>query len=205
MRRLLLCATLVACESAYPEPRFTVMPLVLLDEVPLTPVSWEDEALPWTPIGIINDSYFPLNVEIVESSGDLANLLELSPGVYQPQTIGLRESTTLRVRLRLEGNDRTLWSSGTVQGLLRLTVGGNGVIDSETGEADPAGYRVVEVDVPISAEFHCDLDGDGFDAFACAGTDCNDKLAAVGPGADEVCDGFDNNCSGVVDEGCAVD
>ena len=31
--------------------------------------------------------------------------------------------------------------------------------------------------------------------------DCNDALAAVKPGATEICDGIDNNCDGVIDEG----
>lgn len=39
-----------------------------------------------------------------------------------------------------------------------------------------------------------DLDGDGF---ACE-ADCNDLSAAIYPGAPEVCDGWDNDCDGVV-------
>ena len=35
--------------------------------------------------------------------------------------------------------------------------------------------------------------------------DCNDADASVNPGAFEVCDGKDNDCNGVVDEGCPVD
>ena len=47
-----------------------------------------------------------------------------------------------------------------------------------------------------------DADGDGYIAAGCgAGNDCNDSAAAVHPGATEVCDGLDNNCSGVVDDG----
>jgi len=33
------------------------------------------------------------------------------------------------------------------------------------------------------------------------GDDCNDTMASVHPGAPELCDGFDNNCDGRVDEG----
>jgi len=47
-----------------------------------------------------------------------------------------------------------------------------------------------------------DADGDGYIAAGCgAGNDCNDSAAAVHPGATEVCDGLDNNCNGVVDDG----
>ena len=43
-----------------------------------------------------------------------------------------------------------------------------------------------------------DFDGDGFSE---ADGDCNPFDANVYPGATEICDGFDNNCDGEVDEG----
>ncbi len=51
--------------------------------------------------------------------------------------------------------------------------------------------------VGTTAEDNLDDDGDGFPA----SDDCNDGDAAVNPGATEICDGIDNNCSGEVDEG----
>jgi len=69
--------------------------------------------------------------------------------------------------------------------------------------------------------YYEDVDGDGYgDAFAkvtesCVQPkgmvsdfqDCNDDDATVHPGADEVCDGIDNDCNGQVDElgmGCKI-
>lgn len=50
-----------------------------------------------------------------------------------------------------------------------------------------------------------DVDRDGHDAGGCGGDDCDDNCAACHPGATELCDGTlrDENCDGMVDEGCA--
>lgn len=47
-----------------------------------------------------------------------------------------------------------------------------------------------------------DADNDGFGAGpGCAGADCNDEDATVNLGADELCDGLDNDCDGAIDDG----
>lgn len=48
-----------------------------------------------------------------------------------------------------------------------------------------------------------DRDRDGFGiGTGCLGADCNDNDTSVFPGAPELCDGLDNNCDGIVDNGC---
>ena len=50
-----------------------------------------------------------------------------------------------------------------------------------------------------------DADGDGWVSIeneCVPGGDCDDTNPAVYPGVVEVCDGVDNNCDGIVDEGC---
>ena len=70
------------------------------------------------------------------------------------------------------------------------------------------------VDEGVTATFYQDNDDDGYGNLsattqACSApagyvsnsSDCNDNNASVNPGASEVCDGLDNNCNGITDEG----
>ncbi len=73
------------------------------------------------------------------------------------------------------------------------------------------------IDEGVSRTFYADVDGDGFGAagssammttgcappvgFAANRLDCDDTIAARNPAAPEVCDGLDNDCDTMVDEG----
>ncbi len=50
-----------------------------------------------------------------------------------------------------------------------------------------------------------DLDDDGFADATCGGDDCDDANRDNHPGAQELCDGWDNNCDGATDEGFDLD
>ncbi len=66
---------------------------------------------------------------------------------------------------------------------------------------DTSGVTTDEYGTPNSANYDCpndpDLDGDGYTG----ATDCDEADATVNPGASEACDGIDNDCNGVVDDG----
>jgi hypothetical protein len=69
------------------------------------------------------------------------------------------------------------------------------------------------VDEGLTSTFYQDSDGDGFggsttiqsctqpSGYVVQGGDCDDSDATINPNAVEFCDGIDNNCDGVVDEG----
>lgn len=59
---------------------------------------------------------------------------------------------------------------------------------------------LLAIQAPAWAARPVDNDGDGFKS----NQDCDDNDATIYPGAPEVCfDGTDNNCNGVIDEGCS--
>ena len=87
----------------------------------------------------------------------------------------------------------------------------NGYDDDCEGDVD-------EDDAVDATAWHPDVDGDGYgdassSTSACSapsgsiadGSDCDDRDAAVYPGADEYCNGYDDDCDGAVDEADALD
>jgi hypothetical protein len=65
----------------------------------------------------------------------------------------------------------------------------------------PASGEVTTETQVIQVTVCPDMDGDGFTADHCGGPDCDDGDSAVYPGAIEVCNGIDDNCNDLVDEG----
>ena len=76
-------------------------------------------------------------------------------------------------------------------------------------------YLAVSIIVPVAITYYADVDADGYgnasvSQLACAqpvgyvlnNTDCNDAVASTYPGAPELCNNIDDNCSGFIDEGC---
>ena len=86
------------------------------------------------------------------------------------------------------------------------------------GEDDDCDYTADEDDAVDALTWYADADSDGFgdaatttiaceapDGYGSDATDCDDGDATQFPGADEVCNGEDDDCEGDVDEADAVD
>lgn len=69
----------------------------------------------------------------------------------------------------------------------------------DTGGCSETGIGDKPSDTGITEDVTLDEDGDGFDALAYGGTDCNDSDASVHPGAVEIpMDEVDNDCDGLL-------
>ena len=75
-----------------------------------------------------------------------------------------------------------------------------------------------QIDEEVQNTYYADWDDDGYgtsdistqacsppNGFVSNDDDCNDNAININPGETETCDGYDNNCDGVVDEGFDVD
>ncbi|MEZ4302371.1 MAG: MopE-related protein [Polyangiaceae bacterium] len=98
------------------------------------------------------------------------------------------------VKLQLRASDRydTILDAGGLVNNLQVVAGSMPCNDAVCGGcANAANCAAV------------DADGDGVNSC----TDCNDQNPQIKPGAPEVCNGLDDNCSGVADENevCCVD
>jgi hypothetical protein len=70
------------------------------------------------------------------------------------------------------------------------TVGGSGQVDGTAGDDNADGVACI------------DGDGDDYGEGCAAGTDCDDTNPDINPGSGEACDGVDENCDGMIDNGC---
>jgi len=105
-------------------------------------------------------------------------------------------------------NEPWSWTSGTLDGEMELEVGYffDGQLPGEgatVSESEAPLYISQVYTVPLTVTLSCDLDEDGADSVACFQDDCDDDDNNISPGADETCNGVDDNCDGLIDVGAS--
>ena len=103
-----------------------------------------------------------------------------------------------------------------------VTSGTNGTIRSgliaTNGAGSDSEIKFIDVSYASNMTYYADTDGDDFgdpnnslidceqpSGYVLDNTDCDDSNSNVYPGNTEICDGIDNDCDNVTDEGCALE
>lgn len=160
-----------------------------------TPIIETFSAIEW---GI--NSYF-VKVEMDPEGGSYYQVLSTSQLLSVPYALFAEKSQTAIDAVRIT-EDQTIEGNKTFTGT--INVSNNNI----TGVANPvntydaankAYVDVLESRIAALENLIPDKDADGYKVTQ---GDCNDFDATINPGADELCDGVDNNCDGEIDEGC---
>ena len=107
------------------------------------------------------------------------------------------------------------WSNGATTGSISVGSSGSYTLTAFDFDGCPHVSNTITVTALPNATYYADVDGDGYGnagttQSSCTGapsgyvannTDCNDGNATIHPGATEVCNGIDDNCNTIADEG----
>ena len=188
------------CTTEEVTPLFEVVPESLV----LPPVAWTDSSTEWSVISVLNATYFTLTISDIRVNGDAADFIEVERLTELAREMPIRSAVRIPIRVTPPDSEQlATWDEAVYSGVLEFSIGGAGELDPATGLPDLDSWVTATVEIPIWMSTRCDLDGDGYEDRSCGGDDCSDSLASVNIAAIEGCDGFDNNCNGVRDEGCS--
>ena len=183
---------LLACSTETTSSEAVTLSLQLdAAQLDLGQVSYGD-APPSATLEIVQDSGGAVTVHGFEVEGRGANLFTLTGAPEQGAEIGDGRALTLVVGVV---DDLEQWSTGFYQPVLVLSA----CDTAKNGTTCPE-HAVQSVEVPLYLSVRCDLDADGFDHLVCGGTDCADDDASISPGAEDICNGYDDDCDGELDE-----
>lgn len=202
---LALVLTLSSCD-ANPEGATPVSELALRIEprtIDLGTIAHTDFVVPKGSFLFFNDSpeLLYLIPAFADAVGDGKELLRSN---FLPFTeVQPEQGRAIEVQLDPR---RWRWSSGSYEVFIPLEVSyfyspPQGLFDIQTPIRRIREVTSGDARLRVTFTLDCDLDGDGYDAVACGGTDCDDTNPNINPGMEPDCaTGFDDNCSGTVDD-----
>lgn len=194
------------CEAEPPNPQVSYYPF----SIDLGVVRPDGQNDPEVRFSLVNENDFPIRVTDVRFSQPLDRIVGLF-GIRRDRASGaLQSDPTLprddfRVRFGVrppELTPRETWEGGVYEGTVAITYSGTSRVSAQTNRPDPSSAFEVTEELSVRIELQCDNDEDGFENFACGGLDCDDQRPNINPGAEELCNGIDDNCNGRIDEGC---
>ena len=143
-------------------------------ELDLGQVAWTVPSVPVDTLSILNLSSQALLITPLALEGEGSEVLSWSFSDYTEVLPGYSASIPIR-----PVEDRTLWSSGQFDAELLVEVG--------AAWNDPSDFDVApvwfedQVRATVTVTLRCDVDGDGIEAAACGGSDCDDGGPPTSP------------------------
>ncbi len=153
-------------------------------------------------VHLANTGDADVQITALALTGDEAARLRAVPAFDLPATLQPGDVLDVTVVLdSIEGLDASAFEYEVMldvdaEGSWQVAGGCQG-IDTEVVELDTAVPIIFQ---PLGGQA-CDGDLDGVAGPQCGGADCDDTSATVAPGLEELCDGLDNDCNELVDDG----
>lgn len=196
--RLFLAAALAGCTSG--NVGTAPPPAIRLDPPTLSlPVTGPNAPPQTAYFDMYNADADRIYVSVAPPSGDGSDLVVIGIDPYNRMAPGQRQVIPVSLV-----HQPWRWRTGTynVTMLLEARYYFSGQAEDEpepiTTDAAPT-IQASIYELALSFEIDCDEDDDGFDSIVCGGQDCEDRVAAIHPDADETCDGRDEDCNGAID------
>ena len=120
------------------------------------------------------------------------------------------------VTLNGSGANTYSWNNGVTDGISFQPLATDYFVVQGTNSNGCSSKDSLLIQVQTPMIYYLDSDGDGFGdipfsscvnpgaGYVLVNGDCDDAQANIHPGLTELCNGWDDNCNGVVDEGCSV-